>query len=669
MTHWKLGLAGLALAGCVTAGGGPAVPPGTTMEVVLLETTDLHQNVVGFDYYRFTEDKTVGLERTATLIHEARARHANTLLFDNGDTIQGTILGDFQAQVKPVACDRQLGIYRAMSELGYDAASIGNHEFNYGLAYLSRVTGSRFNVEGLPEPAQQQACRGPDFPLVLANVSSQRDKRPLFEPYAILERTFKARRPDGTTVEAPLKVGVIGFTPPWIMTWDRRWLEGKVYTEGLVETASRYIPEMRRKGADLVVAISHGGLDSGPYSPTMEHGNWHLAKVPGIDALLMGHSHQAFPDAASRVRQFNLPGVDKSKGTVNGVPAVMASFWGKHLGVIRMGLAWDGSRWAVDRSKTVAEVRSVRRPDGSYVDIDPRVSAAVATEHQGTMEYVKTPIGTSDFRLSTYFADVGDISAIQVVNQAQADYVARQVKASLPQYASLPILSVSAPFKGGFGGAADFTDVAPGPLAINNAADLYMYPNTLHAVKVTGADLKSWLESAARRFNRIDPARTARQELVANVPSYWLDTITSPDVTYEIDVTQPVGSRIRNLAFRGAPMSPSREFIVATNNYRASGGGDFPGLDGRKTILQAQDTNRDIVIDYVKSVKRLTRAAHGSARSWRFAKVATAGPVVFHSAPGRLALAHEAGITNVTQVAADDGGGKGLALYQIDLSK
>src|SRR5258706_2889568 len=197
-----LALTGLLLAACVAGGRGDAIPVGSTMEVVLLETTDLHQNVLSYDYYKLAEDKSIGLERTATLIGQARARYANTLLFDDGDTIQGTVLGDYQAAVKPVACDEMLGIYKVMSHLKYDAGAIGNHEFNYGLAYLSQVTGRRFNVAGFPDPAQPKACRGPDFPLVLANVSSLKDKQPVFKPYAIVTRIFKATRPDGSAFDA-----------------------------------------------------------------------------------------------------------------------------------------------------------------------------------------------------------------------------------------------------------------------------------------------------------------------------------------------------------------------------------------------------------------------------------------------------------------------------------
>jgi 2',3'-cyclic-nucleotide 2'-phosphodiesterase/3'-nucleotidase len=316
---------------------------------------------------------------------------------------------------------------------------------------------------------------------------------------------------------------------------------------------------MRAKGADVVVAISHGGLDDSPYAPTMENGNYYLAQVPGIDALLLGHSHQLFPNPASTVAQFNLPQVDKVKGRVFGVPTVMANLWGKNLGVVRLQLRHDGKHWRVEQDASVVETRATQQADKRYVAADPAVMALVREEHEATIRYVKTPIGSTDFRMSTYFADVGDVSAIQVVNQAQADYVRAYVAANLPQYAKLPVLSVSAAFKSGSAGVADYTDVAAGELALNNAADLYLYPNALYAVKVDGAGLKAWLEKAASRFNTIDPARAEPQELInTGFAGYNFDTVTSPELSYEIDVTQPPGSRIRNLRCAAPRSRPAR---------------------------------------------------------------------------------------------------------------
>lgn len=659
-----------------------AAPAGTKATVALLETTDLHTNILSYDYYKLAEDKTIGFERTAGLIAKARQDFPNNVLLDDGDTIQGTVLGDYQALINPLPCDQKLAMYKAMDLVKYDGGNIGNHEFNYGLKYLNQVTGSKLDVDS-PETDKvdnSKNCQGPNFPLVLANIYSNKTKAPLFKPYTIITKNITATTPDGKTITAPLKVGIIGFTPPQILNWDKRWLDGRLYTEGVKETAEKYIPEMKANGAELIVVLSHGGLDSSTYSPTMENGSYHLTLVKDVDALLVGHSHQLFPSPAGAYPSGNMPGVDKVKGFVNGVPTVMGSFWGQALGVIKLGLNYDGHKWVVDKDQTTVENRTIvtKTPDPAdpsktinhYTDPDPAIAAAVKAEHEATVAYVKTPIGSTDYEMNSYFALVGDPGAIEVVNQAQANYASNYIKANLPQYANLPVLSVQAPFKTGFGGPADFTDVQQGQLAINNAADLYLYPNTIHVVKVTGKDIKNWLERAATVFNQIDPNKTTDQYLISTFPGYNFDMFTSPDISYEIDVTQPLNSRIRNLTYKGLAVSDTQEFVVATNNYRASGGGSFPGLDGSKTIYASPDANRDVLIGYIKNtIKDITRAKNGSDHSWHFSKVQTAGRVTFSAAAGKVALAQAAGLNNITQVAADDGLKKGNALYAIDLSK
>lgn len=646
-------------------------PTSATATLAVLETTDLHFNVRSYDYFKLAEDKSYGFERTATLVRAARKEFANTLLVDNGDTIQGTALADYEATVSPIPCTQQLSMYKAMGALGFDAGTLGNHEFNYGLPFLNQVLGGGLDVEGVDATKK---CAGAGYPAVLANVYSSKTKKPLVQPYAILERKLAATDKDGKSVTLPIKVGVIGFTTPGIMNWDKRYLEGKVYTEGAVEAATKYVPELRAKGADVVVALLHGGLDGSAYSATMENPGLYLSKVPGIDAMVMGHQHSVFPDTAA-TPAFTQPGVDNKAGTINGVPAVMASSWGKALGVIRLSLQWDGKAWTVVKGASKSELRNIQTGKDAagkavYVDADPAVAPLVEPQHQAAIQYVKTPIGNTDFRMSTLFADVGDPGAIQIVNQAQRDYVAAYIQANLPQYKDLPVLSVSAPFKSGFQGGADYTDVAVGPLAIYNAADLYLYPNTVYAVKVNGADIKGWLEAAAKRFNQIDPAKAGEQPLISTFPGYNFDMFTTADMQYEIDVTQPVGSRIKNLTYLGKPIEAAKEFVIATNNYRATSGKSFiDKLDGSGTIWASPDANRDVVIDYIRKNAKVTRAANGAAKSWSFTKVKTAGDVVFSSGANALSVAQAAGLANISLLAADDGSGKGTSKYKLDLSK
>ncbi|MEB5963798.1 bifunctional 2',3'-cyclic-nucleotide 2'-phosphodiesterase/3'-nucleotidase [Comamonas testosteroni] len=670
----------LTAAGCaallVACGGSddssttPVSAQPATATLAVLETTDLHFNVRSYDYFKLAEDKTYGFERTATLIRAARKEFANTLLVDNGDTIQGTALADYEAEVKPIPCPQQLSMYKAMGALRFDAGTLGNHEFNYGLPFLNQVLGGGLDVDGVDA---SQKCAGNGYPAVLANVYSSKTRKPLVQPYAVLERTMVAKGSDGKEVRLPIKIGVIGFTTPGIMNWDKRYLEGKVYTEGAVEAARKYVPELRAKGADVVVALLHGGLDGSAYSATMENPGLYLSKVAGIDAMVMGHQHSVFPDRSAKPA-YSQSGVDNQAGTINGVPAVMASSWGKALGVIQLPLQWDGKKWSVAKTGSRSELRNIQNKDAAgatvFVDADPAVAPLIEPQHQAAISYVKTPIGSTDFRMSTLFADVGDPGAIQIVNQAQQAYVASYIQANLPQYASLPVLSVSAPFKSGFQGGKDFTDVAAGSLAIYNAADLYLYPNTVYAVKVNGADIKSWLEAAARRFNQIDVNKTTEQPLISSFPGYNFDMFTTADVQYEIDVTQPVGSRIRNLSYLGKPMDAAQEFVIATNNYRATSGASFiPKLDGSSAIWASPDANRDVVIGYVRQNPQVTRAANGAAKSWRFTKVTTVGPVVFSSGADALSVAQAAGLTGVSLLAADDGQGKGMSKYQLDLSK
>ena len=639
------------------------VADGTRAQLAILESTDIHSNILSYDYYKLAADESLGFERMATLVKQARQEFPNTLLFDAGDTIQGTALADYHAQVAPLPCDEELAMYRVMDALGYDGATIGNHEFNYGLPFLAQVTARPMNVEGIAA----QPCKGPGFPLVLSNVFSVRDGQPIYPPYAVLNRTLKIRDAAGRETEAPIRIGIIGFTPPPILLWDKRNLEAKVTTKGLVEAAREYVPQLRAQNVDLVVAISHGGIDLAPYGSEMENANWYLAQEPGIDALLLGHSHSVFPDPHNEKSRFNnLAEVDNQRGFVHGKPTVMGNFWGKSLGVMELALVRKDGRWTIDAAASRTEVRDIRNADGSYVAPDPQIAQLVEQAHAATMTYVATPIGDSDFAMTTYFADVGDVTALQPVNTAQRTYVERYIANDLPQYKDVPVLSAAAPFKGGFGGPADYTDVAAGPLAIRNAADLYLYPNTLTAVKVDGTLLKGWLERSAGRFNRIDPAQREPQPLInRKFVGYNFDVIQG-GLSYVIDVTKPEGQRIGELRYKGQPVAAQQPFIVVTNNYRASGGGHFPGLDGSNIVLSAPDANRDALISWVKEHTHLTRKQDGADRSWRFAKVQTAGPVTFTSAAGKLDVAQAAGLTNVSLLKDN---GDGTATYAVDLAK
>ncbi len=575
------------------------------LKLRILGTTDIHMSLLAWDYYQDQPSEEYGLARTATLIKAARAENKNTLLFDNGDLLQGNPLGDYVATVKPLQPGQVHPAYKVMNALRYDAANVGNHEFNYGLPFL------------------RGALPGAAFPYVNANVLHDvgPDKgKPAFTPYVILERTFT----DEAGSQQRLKIGVIGFVPPQIMQWDRLALTGRVTPRDIPQTARDLVPKMRAEGADVVVVLAHSGFEFGETVFFAENTVARLAEVPGVDAIVFGHSHGEFPG-----RFFNRhPKVDLARGTINGVPAVMAGFWGSHLGVIDLQLDKGSGSWKATDARAALRPVYDRATRKAVVEPDPAVAELVRAEHDGTLAYVRGVVAQSASPIHSYFAQVADDPSVQLVSLAQLDY-GRRALANTP-HANLPLLSAAAPFKtGGRGGASNYTNIPAGPLSVRNVADLYVYPNTVNIVRLNGAQVREWLEMSAIAFNRIDPQGAPEQDLInAAIPSYNFDTLDG--VSYEIDVTQlarydragkllaPDAHRIRNLRFNGQPIDDAAFFAIVTNNYRASGGGAFPGLDGSNVILSAPDENRQALLQYLLAQGRVEPAADGN---WRILPV------------------------------------------------
>ncbi|EOU9610313.1 bifunctional 2',3'-cyclic-nucleotide 2'-phosphodiesterase/3'-nucleotidase [Cronobacter dublinensis] len=627
-----------------------------TVDLRILETTDLHSNMMDFDYYKDAPTEKFGLVRTASLINAARQEADNSVLVDNGDLIQGSPLGDYMA-AKGLKDGDVHPVYKAMNTLDYAVGNLGNHEFNYGLDYLHK------------------ALAGANFPYVNANIIDAKTQKPLFTPYLIKETQVKDK--DGKP--HTLKIGYIGFVPPQIMTWDKANLSGKVTVNDITETARKYVPQMRAEGADLVVVVAHSGLSAEPYKALAENSVYYLSQVPGVDAILFGHAHAVFPgkDFAT------VKGADIAQGTLNGVPAVMPGMWGDHLGIVDLVLNNDDGKWKVTQSKAEARPVYDAQAKKSLAAEDQNLVKVLKADHDATRDFVGQPVGKSADPMYSYLALVQDDPTVQVVNNAQKAYVEHFIQGD-PDLAQLPVLSAAAPFKvgGRKNDPASFVEVEKGQLTLRNAADLYLYPNTLVVVKATGAEVKEWLECSAGQFNQIDVNSAKPQPLLNwdGFRTYNFDVIDG--VKYQIDVTQPAkydgecqtvnpkAERIKNLTFNGKPIDPNATFLVATNNYRAYGG-KFAGTGDSHIAFASPDENRAVLAAWIGAETKRAGEIHPAAdNNWRLAPINSRQKldIRFETSPSDKAAAFikEKAQYPMKKVGNDD---IGFAVYQLDLSK
>ncbi|UJF19558.1 bifunctional 2',3'-cyclic-nucleotide 2'-phosphodiesterase/3'-nucleotidase [Vibrio sp. SS-MA-C1-2] len=643
----------IAVLGGLLTMAGPAFAE--TIKLRVIETTDIHTNIMDYDYYKNKPTQKIGLVRTATAVKEAEAEVVNSVLVDNGDLLQGSPMGDYMADRGLTPTDVHPA-YKAMNLLDYQAANFGNHEFNYGLDFL------------------KEAINDAKFPYINANVYDAKTGENFFTPYVIKDYKFK----DTDGKEHNIKVGYIGFVPPQILTWDKKNLEGIVVAKDIKQTAEKFVPQMKAEGADVIVAIPHSGLSTEPYKLLAENSVYFLSEVKDIDAITFGHSHGTFPGKGFD----GIQGVDNEMGTVNGVASVMPGRWGNHVGVIDLELKMIDGKWDVVKGESEARPIYDAKNKAPLVEADKEMIAVIAEEHQGTLDFVNQPIGKSNDIMYSYLALVQDDPTVQIVNLAQKDYVERFIQGD-PDLDGTPVLSAAAPFKAGGrkNDPGNFTEVESGQLTFRNAADLYLYPNTLVALKVTGNEVREWLECAAGQFNQIDPNSTEQQQLINwdDFRTYNFDVIDGVD--YQIDVTQPArydgncklvnadSHRIKGLTFQGKAIDPKQTFLVAANNYRAYSG-KFAGTGPEFIAFASPDENRSIVASYISRVSKEKGEVTPSAdNNWRFAPIEGENlNVVFETSPSEKAakFVKERGQYPMTEVGHDD---VGFAVYKVDLTK
>ena len=525
----------------VTTTSAAATPPDGAVELIVASTTDIHGRVRGWNYDRNASDGVVGLSRAATIVDSLRhAAAGGVILIDAGDIIQGNALGVVAARVSPA--DATHPVIAAMNAMRYDAAAVGNHEFNYGVPFLDRTV------------SQAQ------FPLLAAN----------------------ARRPDGsrafrawTMVErAGVKVGIVGATTPGSMVWDRDNLRGRIVVGDIVPAVREAVGEARTAGAQLVVVTMHSGLDEAATYDTLATGlpSDNVAarvarEVPGVDLIAYGHSHKEMADT-----------------TINGVLLMQAKNWVQSVAVANLRLERAGVGWRV-ASKSSRLVRTVGHAES------PVVLAATDAAHRATVAWVTTPIGRTDVFWRADSARVVDTPLLDFVLEVER-------RAAGADLAAAAAFSLDAA-------------IDTGAITAARMQALYPYDNTLRAVRISGRQLREYLEHSARYYRSDE---TGAISVNPQVPGYNFDVIAGAD--YTLDASRPEGQRVTRLEVRGRPVAPTDSFTLALTNYRQTGGGSYSMIAGAPLVYDRQQDIRQLLTDEVRRVGTL-RPQDYFTRNWR----------------------------------------------------
>lgn len=540
-------------------------------DLVFAATTDVHGRIRGWDYYANAPDLTHSLAAAATIVDSVRsANPGRVVLVDAGDLLQGNPLTYVVAKVSPQPVHP---VIAAMNVMRYDAAVIGNHEFNYGVPYL--------------KAAMAQA----GFPFLAANVVNAQGK-PFVAPLTIVERRG-------------VRIGIIGATTPGAMVWDRDNMQtARLTVSDIVPAVRQAVEDARRQKADVIVVLLHAGLDEPSSYDTTATGlpSENVAarvarEIDGINLVVYGHSHKELVDS-----------------TINGALLVQPRNWAATVGVATLTVEQVKGKWTVvahrGQSVKVAGHREVTD-----------VVAASAGSHRATVAWVTTPIGRSNVSWRADSARVADMPITDFVNEVMR----REGKADL---AATAAFSLDA-------------SLDTGRITMASLSKLYPYDNTLRVVRVSGAQVRAFLEYSARYYRTVDSSGRAPSGGIidANVPGFNFDVLSGAD--YTINLANPLGSRITRLEIRGRAIQPTDTFTLALNNYRQGGGGGYAMLAGAPVVYHRDVDIRQLLIDEVQRVGTLVPSAYAT-RNWTLepaAAVALAYAAQTHAtatAPGTL---------------------------------
>lgn len=551
----------------------------TLTRLRILATTDLHGHLLAHDYIKDQPTQGGGLAGLAQLITDQRAKAeadgVSTLLLDNGDTFQGTPLASYLAE-HDVGPDHP--IVASLNHLKYDAVGLGNHDLDHGLPYLKAV------------------ARALDMPILSTNL---RDVS-----LSPLRDNLLVRIPLPPDAPAPLTIGILSVLPEQSTAWNSHHLDHDISLVTPAASITAAAEEVRAAGADLVVVLAHLGV--GHIESTTSEGQaaHALARSGQIDALILGHTHRRLPSPDYIDRK----GVDIFSSTVGTVPALMAGHAGSDLGVMDLRLTHD----AVQGWQVAGHICALV-PNGAQVTPDPVITHFAADTHQKVRRHLAQPVATTQQALHSYFSLVSAAPTQQLAAHAQY----RTVSAALADtpYADLPVLSTAAALSaGGRDGVGNYIHIPAGPVLRRHIAGLDPFANQSVGIRITGSQLRDWLEHAALLFNRLDAAHP--DQLLGNpdIPAFQFDTIFG--LNYRIDPSAVPYARISDIRYCGTPVDAQQAFILATNQFRAAGGGGYAPTPAGRIVLRTTASPQENMIEILTSG---CPAPWQDTPPWRFA--------------------------------------------------
>ncbi|WP_103104936.1 bifunctional metallophosphatase/5'-nucleotidase [Brevibacillus reuszeri] len=516
----------------------------TKCALTILQTSDLHGSIYPLSYAA-NEPRDVGFAKIATLIKAQREQAEHLLVIDNGDLIQGTPLAYHHARLHHTAANPMV---LCLNELSYDAAIIGNHEFNYGLPFLHKAIGESH------------------FPWLSANLTNAAGDPFFGKPYMI--KTF----------ESGLIVGVLGLTTPYIPNWEQPENIAGIHFHDPVETARKWVRVMREEEkADVVIVAYHGGLERDPETGeptevlTKENQGYELCtEVSGIDVLLTGHQHRTI---VSRV---------------NGVCVVQPGNEGRVLGKVQLSLQQEDAGWKVIGGD--ARLLSVEG-----VEADTSILEMAAPYEERTQRWLDQPIGrfTGDMRITDPMAvRLKDHAFVEFINHVQMEISG----ASISNTALFDNTSA------GF----------PENVTMRDIVSNYIYPNTLVVLRIKGKDIRAALEQGAEYFEVDDKGEIVVSPafLLPKPQHYNYDMWEG--IEYLIDVARPIGQRVVRLTRNGAPLDMEADYDVVMNNYRAGGGGNYTMFQKKPVVKEIATDVSELLATYILEKKVVEATVNGN---------------------------------------------------------